>query len=727
MAHCTLGVCLLGVLITCLYHGHTCWSESQKSGDHALSNNDGMLRPKNKSSLVYNGLVLDDDDASKEQGYYVHQLFSLYGENGTLTFEGLTRLLMNLGLGKVQVVEIEHDNLGHDHMSHLDVLEVQENKHAHSHSALDHYSSSMKEVHHDTETELSPEDRQRMDTRTQSLVRGNPTPRPTLKVSTRPPRAVSPLKKSPKEDDSHLQEAGEHHGKIDDHLLSRNGFSVLESLLMIDHSAQNHLHDDCLNVSQLLVNFGFKNMSGISPKHFTFICPALLYQIDSRVCIQHYDKMKITPLEKRDSFMPVWGWGFVAITMISLPSFLAVLLVPLLNRKFFQFLLAFLVPLAVGTLCGDALLHLLPHAQGAHGGEKQAGIFQDSVMKGLTVLGGIYLLFLIESTLGLVRQSGRDRAGQWAEMRRRGQGRSLSNDVEVELATEQNEVKSSRAVPCLAFLLLSTTDFLVWHNDATTSSDIMMPNQEIYSFSTGGTPDMDLQLGFNEHCCVETEDQGLVNVHQERDNRSNQKGGEEGEWNVNKKSIKWSYSHSTGHSDGHSHGHSHNVESMKHAGLANVAWMVIMGDGMHNFTDGLAIGVAFSEGVTSGISTTVAVLCHELPHELGDFAVLLHAGVPVKRVVLFSLMSAVLSYTGMLVGMAVSHYSSNITPWIFAVTAGVFVYVALVDMLPGMLPSDLKEGRLKHFILQNLGFLLGVCLMFCIALFEDQIIIDLAF
>nr|XP_014353790.1 PREDICTED: zinc transporter ZIP10-like [Latimeria chalumnae] len=558
MAHCTLGVCLLGVLITCLYHGHTCWSESQKSGDHALSNNDGMLRPKNKSSLVYNGLVLDDDDASKEQGYYVHQLFSLYGENGTLTFEGLTRLLMNLGLGKVQVVEIEHDNLGHDHMSHLDVLEVQENKHAHSHSALDHYSSSMKEVHHDTETELSPEDRQRMDTRTQSLVRGNPTPRPTLKVSTRPPRAVSPLKKSPKEDDSHLQEAGEHHGKIDDHLLSRNGFSVLESLLMIDHSAQNHLHDD---------------------------------------------------------------------------------------------------------------------AQGAHGGEKQAGIFQDSVMKGLTVLGGIYLLFLIESTLGLVRQSGRDRAGQWAEMRRRGQGRSLSNDVEVELATEQNEVKSSR----------------------------------------------------DEHCCVETEDQGLVNVHQERDNRSNQKGGEEGEWNVNKKSIKWSYSHSTGHSDGHSHGHSHNVESMKHAGLANVAWMVIMGDGMHNFTDGLAIGVAFSEGVTSGISTTVAVLCHELPHELGDFAVLLHAGVPVKRVVLFSLMSAVLSYTGMLVGMAVSHYSSNITPWIFAVTAGVFVYVALVDMLPGMLPSDLKEGRLKHFILQNLGFLLGVCLMFCIALFEDQIIIDLAF
>uniref|UniRef100_H3A3J3 Solute carrier family 39 member 5 n=1 Tax=Latimeria chalumnae TaxID=7897 RepID=H3A3J3_LATCH len=564
------------------------------------------------------------DDASKEQGYYVHQLFSLYGENGTLTFEGLTRLLMNLGLGKVQVVEIEHDNLGHDHMSHLDVLEVQENKHAHSHSALDHYSSSMTNLklalplHKKNGSEIE-------------VVSSHTLHQPTLKVSTRPPRAVSPLKKSPKEDDSHLQEA-------------------VESLLMIDHSAQNHLHDD-VSSFKYLKNRNLKSHK-IVWRHFSHCCFSIVYKYRDRFCIYFSKMYTHTHKSKKNCLLDFVSWLLKSYNMQSTKQHTALYL-PLNSKIFFLWLTYNYTVLTLYLLCNDLCVPLCPNAQGAHGGEKQAGIFQDSVMKGLTVLGGIYLLFLIESTLGLVRQSGRDRAGFWRVL-----------------------------IPVLDTIY----HFAIW--------TICEPE--------------------NPHTCDV-----------KRDNRSNQKGGEEGEWNVNKKSIKWSYSHSTGHSDGHSHGHSHNVESMKHAGLANVAWMVIMGDGMHNFTDGLAIGVAFSEGVTSGISTTVAVLCHELPHELGDFAVLLHAGVPVKRVVLFSLMSAVLSYTGMLVGMAVSHYSSNITPWIFAVTAGVFVYVALVDMLPGMLPSDLKEGRLKHFILQNLGFLLGVCLMFCIALFEDQIIIDL--
>ena len=66
---------------------------------------------------------------------------------------------------------------------------------------------------------------------------------------------------------------------------------------------------------------------------------------------------------------------------------------------------------------------------------------------------------------------------------------------------------------------------------------------------------------------------------------------------------------------GHGHGHSHGPVPTS---ISSVAWMVIMGDGLHNFTDGLAIGAAFADGVTSGLSTAVAVFCHELPHELGE-------------------------------------------------------------------------------------------------------------
>ena len=66
----------------------------------------------------------------------------------------------------------------------------------------------------------------------------------------------------------------------------------------------------------------------------------------------------------------------------------------------------------------------------------------------------------------------------------------------------------------------------------------------------------------------------------------------------------------------HHHHHSHKID--KNTSIATVAWMVIVGDGFHNFSDGLAVGAAFSASLTSGLTTAIAVFCHELPHELGE-------------------------------------------------------------------------------------------------------------
>ena len=66
--------------------------------------------------------------------------------------------------------------------------------------------------------------------------------------------------------------------------------------------------------------------------------------------------------------------------------------------------------------------------------------------------------------------------------------------------------------------------------------------------------------------------------------------------------------------------------------IATVAWMIIFGDGVHNFIDGLSIGAAFSESILTGISISAAVLCEEFPHELGDFAVLLKSGMNMRQV-----------------------------------------------------------------------------------------------
>ena len=66
-----------------------------------------------------------------------------------------------------------------------------------------------------------------------------------------------------------------------------------------------------------------------------------------------------------------------------------------------------------------------------------------------------------------------------------------------------------------------------------------------------------------------------------------------------------------------------------------IAWMVLLGDGIHSLADGLAIGAAFSESMTSGLSTALAVLCHELPHVVGDFAMLLRAGMSIKQAIVY--------------------------------------------------------------------------------------------
>lgn len=73
-------------------------------------------------------------------------------------------------------------------------------------------------------------------------------------------------------------------------------------------------------------------------------------------------------------------------------------------------------------------------------------------------------------------------------------------------------------------------------------------------------------------------------------------------------------------------------KTSKGSKIATVAWMIIFGDGVHNFIDGLSIGAAFSESILTGISVSAAVLCEEFPHELGDFAVLLNAGMTMRQV-----------------------------------------------------------------------------------------------
>lgn len=124
--------------------------------------------------------------------------------------------------------------------------------------------------------------------------------------------------------------------------------------------------------------------------------------------------------------------------------------------------------------------------------------------------------------------------------------------------------------------------------------------------------------------------------------------------------------------------------------------MVLFGDSIHNFADGLAIGAAFNEDLILGITTTIAVACHELPHELGkwlrnlrifricfytgDYAVLLQSGFSHSRALLWNFLSATTAIIGFFIGSFMSD-NEDTRQWIFAATIGMFLYIALADLV----------------------------------------------
>ncbi|XP_032491530.1 zinc transporter ZIP14 isoform X1 [Phocoena sinus] len=165
------------------------------------------------------------------------------------------------------------------------------------------------------------------------------------------------------------------------------------------------------------------------------------------------------------------------------------------------------------------------------------------------------------------------------------------------------------------------------------------------------------------------------------------------------------------------------LKGVRYSDIGTLAWMITLSDGLHNFIDGLAIGASFTVSVFQGISTSVAILCEEFPHELGDFVILLNAGMSIQQALFFNFLSACCCYVGLAFGiLAGSHFSAN---WIFALAGGMFLYISLADMFPEMnevCQEDERNGSvLIPFVIQNLGLLTGFSIMLVLTMYSGQI------
>eukprot|EP00795_Rhopilema_esculentum_P016201 gene16201-7573_t len=156
--------------------------------------------------------------------------------------------------------------------------------------------------------------------------------------------------------------------------------------------------------------------------------------------------------------------------------------------------------------------------------------------------------------------------------------------------------------------------------------------------------------------------------------------------------------------------------------IPRIVWMIMIGGFLHNLTDGLAVGASFAGSFPGGISTTLAILFHEIPHAIGDFVVLLSSGLRAKVAMTFISLTYSASFVGCFTGVALGK-ELNIVDWIFAVTAGMFLYIALVELLPDTIDDAEEHGprHMSSFFWQNVGFLIGAGGMALIAAYEDAI------
>jgi zinc and cadmium transporter len=153
--------------------------------------------------------------------------------------------------------------------------------------------------------------------------------------------------------------------------------------------------------------------------------------------------------------------------------------------------------------------------------------------------------------------------------------------------------------------------------------------------------------------------------------------------------------------------HWHHCHKGEKCAVHPVSYLVLIGDGIHNFIDGIIIGASFLVSVHFGMITTMLILAHEIPQELGNFAVLVYSGFGKTKALLFNFLAQLTCVVGGIVGFFLSSKVQGVIPFILPFAAGGFIYIAASDLVPELH----KEPKLKKLLLSFAFFLLGIGVM----------------
>lgn len=156
--------------------------------------------------------------------------------------------------------------------------------------------------------------------------------------------------------------------------------------------------------------------------------------------------------------------------------------------------------------------------------------------------------------------------------------------------------------------------------------------------------------------------------------------------------------------------HCHEVDC--HQSTKHIATLNLVGDSVHNFIDGALIAASFQISPIVGLTTSLAVILHEIPQEIGDFGILIHHQITVKKALVYNFLSALFSFFGVLL---VFIFDTSFSLFLIPVTAGGFIYLAATDLIPELHRHDTK---IKSSLIQLICILFGIGLMFGLTFLE---------
>jgi len=148
--------------------------------------------------------------------------------------------------------------------------------------------------------------------------------------------------------------------------------------------------------------------------------------------------------------------------------------------------------------------------------------------------------------------------------------------------------------------------------------------------------------------------------------------------------------------------------------LHPVVTMNLVGDAAHNLIDGMLIGASYTVSIPIGLTTTLAIILHEIPQEIGDFGILVHGGLPVRRALGFNLLSALTAVVGTVISLAIGHRAEGFALSLLPITAGGFLYIAGPDLIPELH----HEVEISTSLGQLASIVLGVGAMALLLLLE---------